>query len=457
MEINMPLTPLTADVENIIKLEDNPIEQAGMTPAILKSRFDKGSQDIKYFLNNTLIPQLDTALADKLSALELMAASQANLAAAQASGVFDGREIELNMDSTHIRWRYAGDTAWTALVPLETIRGPQGLQGIQGFQGIQGQTGNAVESVSLLSGTHAAGTMDTYRITFTDDTTHDFSVYNGADGEGAGDMLKSAYDPTNKNADAFNMANMVEGTTNKILTAAERTKLAGIAAGAEVNVNADWNAGSGDAQILNKPAIPAGGTPTLTLGTSSAAGSAATFVRTDASILAFDATAPSTQAFGDAASAGTASVAARRDHKHAMPTAQTLSAFGGGYAVCATAAATVAKTLSITGYALVVGGIVGVKFTNGNSAASPTLNISSTGAKPIFIGGAAAGAMAANYTAYLQYDGTNYNMLTTPVDVVMRQGTAPANTTALWIDTANSDIPKYYNGSAWVPLVSVWG
>jgi hypothetical protein len=41
----------------------------------------------------------------------------------------------------------------------------------------------------------------------------------------------------------------------------DKTKLDGIAAGAEVNVNADWNASSGDAQILNKP----------TLGTAAAA------------------------------------------------------------------------------------------------------------------------------------------------------------------------------------------
>lgn len=37
------------------------------------------------------------------------------------------------------------------------------------------------------------------------------------------------------------------------LLAADVSKLAGIQAGAEVNVNADWNAVSGDAQILNKP------------------------------------------------------------------------------------------------------------------------------------------------------------------------------------------------------------
>ena len=41
-----------------------------------------------------------------------------------------------------------------------------------------------------------------------------------------------------------------------LLTAADKFKLNGIATGAEVNVNADWNAVSGDALILNKPNIP---------------------------------------------------------------------------------------------------------------------------------------------------------------------------------------------------------
>ena len=39
-------------------------------------------------------------------------------------------------------------------------------------------------------------------------------------------------------------------------TNALKTKLDGIQAGAEVNVNADWNSTSGDSQILNKPTIP---------------------------------------------------------------------------------------------------------------------------------------------------------------------------------------------------------
>lgn len=34
--------------------------------------------------------------------------------------------------------------------------------------------------------------------------------------------------------------------------------------------------------------------------------------------------------------------------------------------------------------------------------------------------------------------------------------TAPANKKALWIDTANSGVLKYYDGSSWVPVGAVW-
>lgn len=47
-----------------------------------------------------------------------------------------------------------------------------------------------------------------------------------------------------------------KGLSSNDYTADEKAKLANIAAGAEVNVNADWNAVTGDAAILNKPSIP---------------------------------------------------------------------------------------------------------------------------------------------------------------------------------------------------------
>jgi hypothetical protein len=39
------------------------------------------------------------------------------------------------------------------------------------------------------------------------------------------------------------------------MSSADKTKLDGIASGAEVNVNADWTATSGYALILNKPEL----------------------------------------------------------------------------------------------------------------------------------------------------------------------------------------------------------
>ena len=151
--------------------------------------------------------------------------------------VWNGTQLGIRIEgqAEYVYVDLKGDTGATGAT------GPQGIQGIQGVQGETGAkgdkgdkgdtgaTGNGIASVARTSGTGAPGTTDTYTITFTDNTTTTFGVYNGADGNGAGDMVKSVYDPTAKNADAFSMANMVEGTTNKIFTATERTKLSGIA------------------------------------------------------------------------------------------------------------------------------------------------------------------------------------------------------------------------------------
>lgn len=78
-------------------------------------------------------------------------------------------------------------------------------------------------------------------------------IDSGGGPGGSGDMTKAVYDPDNDGK--FSADIIVDGTTNKTYTAVEQAKLAGIAANAEVNVNADWSAVSGDAQILNKPTL----------------------------------------------------------------------------------------------------------------------------------------------------------------------------------------------------------
>lgn len=76
-------------------------------------------------------------------------------------------------------------------------------RGNTGATGPQGATGNGISGIALKSGTHAPGTSDVYTITLTDGTTFDFSVYNGANGQGAGDMLASVYDPQGKHQDVY--------------------------------------------------------------------------------------------------------------------------------------------------------------------------------------------------------------------------------------------------------------
>ena len=83
------------------------------------------------------------------------------------------------------------------------------------------------------------------------------------------------------------------------------------------------------------------------------------------------------------------------------------------YGICSTASATVAKTVSCVGYGLVTGAEITVRFTVTNTAANPTLNVNSTGAKPIYYRGTAitAGYLAANRTYAFRYNGTQYELV----------------------------------------------
>lgn len=85
------------------------------------------------------------------------------------------------------------------------------------------------------------------------------------------------------------------------------------------------------------------------------------------------------------------------------------------YGVCSTAAGTAAKTVTVDNFSLETGATVIVKFTYENTVASPTLNVNSTGAKPIYRYGttaASTGASTAGWRAgaiqLFTYDGTGW-------------------------------------------------
>ena len=86
--------------------------------------------------------------------------------------------------------------------------------------------------------------------------------------------------------------------------------------------------------------------------------------------------------------------------------------YGFAYGECSTAAATTAKTATITNYALVANSIVSIRFTYAVPA-SATLNINSLGAKAIYYRNAAitADVIGAGDTATFIYDGTYYRLI----------------------------------------------
>ena len=177
-------------------------------------------------------------------------------------------------------------------------------------------------------------------------------------------------------------------------------------------------------------------------------------------LVKFSTTAP--KANGTAAAVGTAATAARSDHVHPLQTNITGNAgsatklatarnidgvsFDGSdtvvrYAVCSTAAATVEKTVTVDNFKLVEGAFVIIKFTNANSAANPTLNVSGTGAKPIYRYGTTAvstGTTSSGWNAgcvqTFVYDGTGwireYWYNTTYSNVSLGHGYATCSTAA---------------------------
>lgn len=83
------------------------------------------------------------------------------------------------------------------------------------------------------------------------------------------------------------------------------------------------------------------------------------------------------------------------------------------YGTCSTAAATAAKTVDCTGFELVTGAEITVKFTVDNAAANPTLNVNGTRARPIFYRGnpIATGYLAAGRVYTFRYDGAHYELV----------------------------------------------
>lgn len=238
-----------------------------------------------------------------------------------------------------------------------------------------------LESV-VVSGSYDA-TNKKVVLTLQDGSTIDFSVADLVAG------LQTEITSSNKlSADLVDDTN----TTHKFTTASDITKLAGIASGAEVNVQSNWTEAdsSSDAYIQNKPNL-------ATVATSGSYND-----------LSNKPTIPAAQVNSDwNAVSGVAQILNK-------PTIPTKTFYG----TCSTAAGTAAKAVTCSEFAaadLVAGTRIVVYFTNGNSYnGTATLNINSTGAKDIYYNGTTVNARymwVSGESVDFVYNGTQWAMV----------------------------------------------
>ena len=150
----------------------------------------------------------------------------------------------------------------------------------QGEVGPQGPPGDGVNYLGPIDATTAAEPTDPKNGDFYVNTTNGTSTWTGLSTVAEQDRLvfngatlqwdryESLASRTNLSyqaaADKGTIVNdngydavilTVDSSHAGLMVPAEHDKLAGIEAGAQANVNADWNASGGDAQILNKPEV----------------------------------------------------------------------------------------------------------------------------------------------------------------------------------------------------------
>ena len=131
--------------------------------------------------------------------------------------------------------------------------------GADGQNGQDGATGNGIASITKTS---TSGLVDTYTILYTDGTSTTFTVTNGQNGTGAGDMLAADYDPTqavyNEGGIAAYVAAQLSGFSTS-LSGLSDVALASLATGQSLVYDATsgkWVNGSVSySNLTNKPTL----------------------------------------------------------------------------------------------------------------------------------------------------------------------------------------------------------
>lgn len=136
----MALTTLTTDLSNISKLDNYPPDDTGMTPALLKAKFDKAGNDIKTYINETLIPELEGGYISSIART-------------------DGNGSAGTSDTYTITYQDASTDTFTVYNGADGATGAQGETGSTGETGATGAAG--ADGTDGAAATIAVGTVTT--------------------------------------------------------------------------------------------------------------------------------------------------------------------------------------------------------------------------------------------------------------------------------------------------------
>lgn len=110
------------------------------------------------------------------------------------------------------------------------------------------------------------------------------------------------------------------------------------------------------------------------------------------------------------------------------------------YGTCSTTASTAEKAVTCSNFDFTSGAIIGVLFSTANTAATPTLNVNSKGAKSIYVGASTPSSTtnvlkwSANTMVYFMYDGTYFRYITS----VSAGSVVPSRGANTWYGTSST-------------------
>jgi hypothetical protein len=182
--------------------------------------------------------QLDINLAAIATSLSATITALADVR--RSDGALPNGIVTIDSLSAEVVTQFQGASAYTLAVENGFVGSEAAW--LASLDGEDGAPGNDGAAATIAVGTVTTGLPGSDAVV-TNVGTSAAAVFNitiprgapGAAGAGSGDMLESVYDPQVIGGDAFDVDNHTDGTTNKVYTAAEKTKLAGIATSATAN------------------------------------------------------------------------------------------------------------------------------------------------------------------------------------------------------------------------------